>query len=103
MTTSSLFRFVCVICFPGQSGCVRADDLTLPGQARNGSKKMEEGAGAKTAMRQPCILTFDSLSSGSKASTHQTLREYLSFEWKNKMVPSGAEEKVFTKETIVDH
>ena len=165
MTTSSLFRFVCVICFPGQSGCVRADDLTPcetpPGQARNrnmmkknnsnskkpltkgsttiiplngrgqgednirytleeemsdrdeaeasdedmddenGSKKMEEGAGAKTAIRQPCILTFDSLSGGSKASTHQTLREYLSFEWKNKMVPSGAEEKVFTKDTMV--
>eukprot|EP00090_Calanus_glacialis_P044531 TRINITY_DN7950_c0_g1_i1.p1 TRINITY_DN7950_c0_g1~~TRINITY_DN7950_c0_g1_i1.p1 ORF type:complete len:1263 (-),score=483.66 TRINITY_DN7950_c0_g1_i1:324-3560(-) len=161
--------FVCVICFPGQSGCVRADDLTPcetpPGQARNrnrmkkknsnskkpltigsttiiplkgrgqgednirytleeemsdrdeaeasdedlddeaedenGSRKLEEGAVAKTAVRQPCILTFDSLTGGSKARTHQTLREYLSCEWKNKMVPSGAEEKVFTKDNMV--
>jgi len=160
--------FVCVICFPGQTGCVRADDLTPcetpPGQARNrsrmkkknsnskkpltigsttiiplkgrgqgedsirytledemsdrdeaeasdedmddeaddenGSKKLEEEIKAKIAVRQPCILTFDSLTGGSKARTHQTLREYLSCEWKNKMVPSGAEEKVFAKDNM---
>jgi len=158
--------FVCVICFPGQSGCVRADDgapcETPPGQARarnrqkkksvnkkpvtigsttiiplkgrgdtdnirytleedmsdrdeaeasddemddeeddTGSKKMEDGATVKTAVRQPCILTFDSLTGGSKARTHQTLREYLTCEWKAKMVPSGAPEKVFSKDNMV--
>jgi len=158
--------FVCVICFPGQSGCVRADDGVTPcdpppGQARgrskqkkksvkkpltigsttiiplkgrqgednirytleeelsdrdeaeasddemddeaeeeNGSKKFEEGGGVKTAVRQPCILTFDSLTGGSKARTHQTLREYLTCEWKAKMVPSGSEEKVFSKDNM---
>jgi len=156
--------FVCVICFPGQSGCVRAEDglpcETPPGQARarnrqkkksvnkkpltigsttiiplkgrgqgdisfsleedmsdrdeaeasdeemdddeeeNGSKKSEEGV-AKTAVRQPCILTFDSLTGGSKARTHQTLREYLTCEWKAKMVPSGSQEKVFSKDNMV--
>jgi len=158
--------FVCVICFPGQTGCVRADDgapcETPPGQTRarnrqkkksvnkkpvtigsttiiplkgrgdtdnirytleedmsdrdeaeasedetyddedeNGSKKTEDGAAPKTAVRQPCILTFDSLTGGSKARTHQTLREYLSCEWKAKMVPNGAPEKVFSKDNMV--
>eukprot|EP00092_Neocalanus_flemingeri_P016495 GFUD01017849.1.p1 GENE.GFUD01017849.1~~GFUD01017849.1.p1 ORF type:complete len:1547 (+),score=557.86 GFUD01017849.1:282-4922(+) len=159
--------FVCVICFPGQSGCVRADDGVTPcdpppGQARgrsrqkkksvkkpltigsttiiplkgrqgddsiryhleeemsdrdeaeasdddmedeleeeNGSKKVEEGVVAKTAVRQPCILTFDSLTGGSKARTHQTLREYLTCEWRAKMIPSGAEERVFSKDNMV--
>jgi len=161
--------FVCVICFPGQSGCVKADDGVTPcdpppGQARgrqgrggkkktvkkpltigsttiiplkggrqgddsirydlgeemsdrdeaeasdedmddeleeeNGSKK-EEGVAAKIAVRQPCILTFDSLTGGSKARTHQTLREYLTCEWRAKMVPSGSEEKAFSKDNMV--
>jgi len=157
--------FVCVICFPGQAGCVRAEDGAPcdlpPGQVRGRSKqkkknvkkpltigsttiiplkgrqgegsinytleedmsdrdeaeasdedmddetdedlgsKKEETAGPKTAVRQPCILTFDSLAGGSKARTHQTLREYLSCEWKAKMVPSGAEEKTFSKDNMV--
>ena len=79
------------------------EDMDDEAEDENGSKKLEEGTVAKTAVRQPCILTFDSLTGGSKARTHQTLREYLSCEWKRKMVPSGAEEKVFTKETIIGH
>ena len=83
MTISSMLRFVCVICFPGLSGCVRGEDNTV---------------------RQPCILTFDSLSglsSGSVVKVHQTLRDYLSCEWKTKMVPIGAEKKVFSKDNMV--
>jgi len=160
--------FVCVICFPGQTGCLRMDDLTPcetpPGQqARNrnkskkknsnkkpltigsttiiplkgrgqdednirytldddlsdrdeaeasdddmdeeleedsSSKRIEDGP-SKVAIRQPCILTFDSLTGGSKARTHQTLREYLTCEWKSKMVPTGSESRVFTKDNMV--
>ena len=71
-------RLVCVICYPGQIGCVTADDM------------------------HPCILTFDSishLSSQGMTKIHQTLREYLSCEWKTKI--NGAQENVFSKENMV--
>jgi len=153
--------FVCVICFPGQEGCVRADDGTacepVASNKTTGIKKKkrvvkkptmqigattiiplsgrddvairynveedsdrdeaeasdddmedEEGEGGESrkpgeegegetppAVRRPCILIFDSLKGGSKARTCQTLRDYLSCEWKAKMVPSGKEEKKF--------
>merc|ERR1712098_941785 len=78
-----------------------SDDEMDDEEDDTGSKKMEDGAAVKTAVRQPCILTFDSLTGGSKARTHQTLREYLTCEWKAKMVPSGAPEKVFSKDNMV--
>ena len=78
-----------------------SDDEMYDDEDENGSKKTEDNAAAKTAVRQPCILTFDSLTGGSKARTHQTLREYLSCEWKAKMVPNGAPEKVFSKDNMV--
>ena len=152
--------FVCVICFPGQEGCMRADDGTackpvasskIPGTKKRVVKKPtmqigattiiplsgredvsirynvenysdrdeaeasdddmedEEGEGVVArkpgekgkgcepppAVRRPCILIFDSLKGGSKARTCQTLRDYLSCEWKAKMVPSGKEERKF--------
>jgi len=154
--------FVCVICFPGQEGCVRADDGTAcepvassktPGtkkkkravkkptmqigattiiplsgredvairynveedsdrdeaEASDDDMEDEEGEGVEArkpgeegdgsepppAVRRPCILIFDSLKGGSKARTCQTLRDYLSCEWKAKMVPNGKEERRF--------
>ena len=153
--------FVCVICFPGQMGCVNAQTgercETPASQARPRSnktikrkavkkpmtigsttiipikgkedikfmeeegsdrdeaeasdddveedeeevtKKTEQEIQAKLAIRQPCILTFDSLAGGSKARTHQTLREYLTCEWKTKMVKEGKEERVFTRDNM---
>ena len=152
--------FVCVICYPGQMGCVNAETgekcETPASQARSrgnrtkrktvkkpmtigsttiiplkgkddikfmeeeGSdrdeaeasddeveedeeeaiKKTEQEIQAKLAIKQPCILTFDSLAGGSKARTHQTLREYLTCEWKTKMVAAGKEERVFTKDNM---
>ena len=152
--------FVCVICFPGQEGCMRADDGTackpvasskIPGTKKRVVKKPtmqigattiiplsgredvsirynvenysdrdeaeasdddmedEEGEGVVArkpgekgkgcepppAVRRPCILIFDSLKGGSKARTCQTLRDYLSCEWKAKMVPNGKEKRKF--------
>jgi len=157
--------FVCVICFPGQIGCVNADTgegceapasqsrargnrvkrktvkkpmtigsttitRVIPGSNMredikfledDGSdrdeaeasdddiedddeeaavKRTEEEVAAKLAVRQPCILTFDSLAGSSKARTHQTLREYLACEWKKKMVTQGKEERAFNKDTM---
>merc|ERR1719452_23443 len=77
------------------------DDLDDELEDENGIKKEEGATAAKVAVRQPCILTFDSLTGGSKARTHQTLREYLTCEWKAKMVPSGSEEKIFSKDNMV--
>jgi sentrin-specific protease 7 len=146
--------FVCVICYPGQLGCVRTEDgapceapLSQSGRLKKkkkkkqitiGSttiiplkgrddlrlnfdddsdrdeaeaseddmedepeeedKKKEEEEGAeevKVGVRQPCILIFDSLAGGSKARTCQTLRDYLTCEWKERMV--GQEPRVFNK------
>ena len=156
--------FVCVICFPGQLGCVNAqtgdacetpvsqtrsrgskmkrknvkkpmtigsttitrvgsggrDDIKLlenddgsdrdeaeasdddieEDEEENGVKKVEDQIANALAIRQPCILTFDSLAGSSKARTHQTLREYLSCEWRKKMVSQGREERVFNKDTM---
>ena len=154
--------FVCVICFPGQLGCVNADTGEAcdppPSQFRSrepktkrrqvkkpvtigsttitrvisgredikvfdddGSdrdeaeasdedfdeedeetekKALEEEVAEKIAVRQPCILTFDSLAGSSKARTHQTLREYLTCEWKKKMVSQGHEERIFSKDNM---
>jgi len=158
--------FVCVICFPGQIGCVNADTgepcEPPPSQFRNrgargmkrktvkkpmtigsttitrvipgsngredikfleedgsdrdeaeasedemdedeeepGAKKPEDPVAAKLAIRQPCIIVFDSLAGSSKARTIQTLREYLTCEWKRKMVSQGKEARVFTKENM---
>ena len=66
------------------------------GEGGESRKPGEEGEGeTPPAVRRPCILIFDSLKGGSKARTCQTLRDYLSCEWKAKMVPSGKEEKKF--------
>merc|ERR1719237_1040632 len=67
------------------------------GEGVEARKPGEEGEGSEPppAVRRPCILIFDSLKGGSKARTCQTLRDYLSCEWKAKMVPSGKEEKKF--------
>jgi len=160
--------FVCIICFPGQLGCVNAETgegceapasqsrargnrvkrktvkkpmtigsttitRVIPGSnmredikfleddgsdrdeaeasddeieedeedaAAGGKKTIEEEVAAKLAVRQPCILTFDSLAGSSKARTHQTLREYLACEWKKKMVTQGKEERAFNKDTM---
>ena len=152
--------FVCVICFPGQIGCVNAETgeqcETPASQARprgskpkrkavkkpmtigsttiiplkgkddikfmedeasdrdeaeasddeveedeeESNKKTEQEIQAMLAIRQPCILTFDSLAGGSKARTHQTLREYLTCEWKTKMVRTGKEERIFTRDNM---
>ena len=155
--------FVCVICFPGQLGCVNVetgekcdpptsqfrsrgpktkrrtvkkpvtigsttitrvipmkdgrDDIKFlddDGSDRDEAeasdedfdedeeeKTLEEVVDAKIAVRQPCILTFDSLAAGSsKARTHQTLREYLSCEWKKRMVSQGHEERIFSKDNM---
>ena len=60
------------------------------GEGGESRKPGEEGEGeTPPAVRRPCILIFDSLKGGSKARTCQTLRDYLSCEWKAKMVPSG--------------
>ena len=65
-----------------------------------GAKKPEDPVAAKLAIRQPCIIVFDSLAGSSKARTIQTLREYLTCEWKRKMVSQGKEARVFTKENM---
>ena len=65
-------------------------------------KKKEDVTSVKVPAQQPCILTFDSLSDGdNKALTHQILREYLTCEWKAKMVPTGLEERIFTRDNMV--
>lgn len=46
-------------------------------------------------VRQPCILIFDSLAGGNKARTCQTLRDYLSCEWKERM--SEHDSRLFNK------
>ena len=153
--------FVCVICYPGQLGCINAetgekcdppasqvrsktrvkrktvkrpmtigsttitrvipmkdgrDDIKFledDGSDRDEAEasdddidedddeiKKEESIAAKLAIKQPCILTFDSLAGSSKARTHQTLREYLTCEWKKKMASQGAEERVFSKDNM---
>jgi len=157
--------FVCVICFPGQIGCVNAETgeqcepppsqfrsrgarmkrktvkkpmtigsttitRVIPGsngredikfleedgsdrdeaeaseddmdddEDEPGAKKPEDQVAAALAIKQPCILVFDSLAGSSKARTIQTLREYLACEWKRKMVSQGKEARVFTKENM---
>ena len=157
--------FVCIICFPGQLGCVNAETgescdppasqarargvkvkrktvkkpmtigsttitRVIPGsnlredikfleddgsdrdeaeasdddleddEEEAGPKKAEDAVAERIAVRQPCILTFDSLAGSSKARTHQTLREYLACEWKKKMVSQGKDERLFSKETM---
>jgi len=57
--------------------------------------------GAVGGIKQPCILIFDSLAGGSKARTCQTLREYLSCEWKERMVgQEGREARVFDSKSM---
>merc|ERR1719147_290964 len=65
-----------------------------------GAKKPEDQVAAALAIKQPCIIVFDSLAGSSKARTIQTLREYLTCEWKRKMVSQGKEARVFTKENM---
>ena len=77
-----------------------SDDELEDEEEDAGQKKAEEAVAAKLAIKQPCILTFDSLAGSSKARTHQTLREYLTCEWKKKMVSRGNEERVFTKDSM---
>jgi len=157
--------FVCVICYPGQLGCVRSEDgapCEVPSSQTTRVKKRkkkkqitigsttiiplkgredlrltygdddsdrdeaeaseddmedepeemedrkketgeeeaaEDGEAAapppKAGVRQPCILIFDSLAGGSKARTCQTLRDYLTCEWKERM--EGQETRTFNK------
>lgn len=68
-----------------------------PAAAVGGQQKQPGGGGggSSSGVRQPCILIFDSLAGGSKARTCQTLRDYLTCEWKAKM--EGQEPRQFTK------
>jgi len=165
--------FVCIICFPGQSGCQKFEDgspcETPPPRERKPKRKSRKGpltigsttiiplkgsggpeadirytleddgsdrdeaeasdddmedeeepekktdgdngeseGGLKDGdpnenrepLRRPCILIFDSLKGSSKARTCQTLRDYLTCEWKAKQLPAGKEERVFTTQNM---
>ena len=88
--------FVCVICFPGQEGSKRTLDNENEVEERSPGKvgKVSE---PPPSLQRPCILIFDSLKGGSKARTFQTLRDYLTCEWRSKMVPNGWKERKFDK------
>ena len=75
------------------------DDMDDEEEDVNGVK--EEDATEKFALKQPCILIFDSLKGSSKHRTLQTLREYLTCEWRKKQVTSGREDRVFTKQNML--
>jgi len=65
------------------------------GDNDGGSRDSETNDG-HIPLRRPCILIFDSLKGSSKARTCQTLRDYLTCEWKAKQVSEGKEERVFS-------
>ncbi|XP_058066162.1 uncharacterized protein LOC131215783 [Anopheles bellator] len=61
----------------------------------------EEPTDARTAVKQPCILIFDSLTGASRSRVVATLRDYLTCEYRVKM--PGKPPKLFNKLNMPGH
>uniref|UniRef100_A0A0K2UJS5 Putative LOC100642437 [Bombus terrestris] n=1 Tax=Lepeophtheirus salmonis TaxID=72036 RepID=A0A0K2UJS5_LEPSM len=70
-----------------------------PQNSENITDKDESSPKERVPIKQPCILIFDSLATGSRARVAATLRDYLMCEHKAKM----GHLREFTKESMMGH
>ena len=69
--------------------------------ASDNEEESEEEVQQRPAVKQPCILIFDSLSGAARSRVVATLRDYLTCEYKVKMPEKPP--KVFTKQNMPGH
>merc|ERR1719187_2912955 len=73
------------------------DDGDEDSDKKEGAKDAASDGSSRVAIKQPCILVFDSLAGGSKAKVAQTLRDYLTCEYKAK---TSSSDRVYTTKTM---